>query len=288
MSQSFRLRLSRNSLKLKVATRIPAQLVAGTGVSITKANGIYTFDLDEDEIEDIAEAAAAAAVTAAVGVDIQAYDADLAALAANSTDGLWTHTAAGTGSARTITGTAAEVTVTNGNGVSGNPTISLPSAITLTGKTMTGGTFGSPTINTPNIVGTATNDAAAAGSVGELMTNSVGTTALTSTISINVGQLSLTAGDWEVYLFVRFSGAGSTITTDTHIGINTVSATLPSFALGQSNQWRGSITDLIDTRIAGPFRVSLASTTTYYGVANATFTVAGLNASGTLRARRVR
>lgn len=42
---------------------------------------------------------------------------------------------------RTITGTTEEITVTNGNGVSGNPTISLPSALTLTGKTITGGTW---------------------------------------------------------------------------------------------------------------------------------------------------
>lgn len=153
MSQSFRLRLSRNALKLKTATRIPAQLVAGTGVSITKANGVYTFDLDEDEIEDIAttaaQTAANAAVAAAVGVTIQEQDADLQALADNSTDGLWTHTGAGTGAARTITGTANEITVTNGNGASGNPTLSLPAALTFTGKTVTNGTFSSPTLTTP-------------------------------------------------------------------------------------------------------------------------------------------
>lgn len=61
----------------------------------------------------------------AIGSDVQAYDADLAALAANSTDGLWAHTGAGTGSARTITGTASQITVSNGDGVSGNPTLSL-------------------------------------------------------------------------------------------------------------------------------------------------------------------
>jgi len=151
MSQSYRLRISRNALKLKVAARIPAQLVAGTGVTITKANGVYTFDLDETEIEDIATAAAAAQVAASVGVDTQAYDADLAALAANSTSGLWARTGAGTGSARTITGTANEITVTNGSGASGNPTLSIPSAVTLTGKTMTGGTFASPALTTPTI-----------------------------------------------------------------------------------------------------------------------------------------
>lgn len=59
-----------------------------------------------------------------IGTDVQAYDADLAALAANSTDGLWAHTASGTGSARTITaGTG--ISVSNGNGVSGNPTIAV-------------------------------------------------------------------------------------------------------------------------------------------------------------------
>ncbi len=42
---------------------------------------------------------------------------------------------------RTLTGTAAEITVTNGDGVSGNPTLSLPTALTFTGKTVTGGTF---------------------------------------------------------------------------------------------------------------------------------------------------
>lgn len=41
---------------------------------------------------------------------------------------------------RTLTGTANEITVTNGDG-SGTPTLSLPNALTFTGKTATGGTF---------------------------------------------------------------------------------------------------------------------------------------------------
>ncbi|MFO0476585.1 MAG: hypothetical protein ACK52K_15705 [Alphaproteobacteria bacterium] len=76
-----------------------------------------------------------------IGTNVQAYDADLAALAAISTNGVLARTGSGTAAARTITGTASEITVTNGDGVSGNPTLSLPTALTFTGKTVTGGTF---------------------------------------------------------------------------------------------------------------------------------------------------
>ena len=46
-----------------------------------------------------------------------------------------------------ITGTANEITVTGTT----TPTLSLPSALTFTGKTITGGTFASPTFTTPTI-----------------------------------------------------------------------------------------------------------------------------------------
>lgn len=76
---------------------------------------------------------------------------DLAALEGLGSTGIAVRTASDTWAQRTITGTAAEITVTNGNGVSGNPTLSLPTALTFSGKTVTGGTFSSPTINSPTI-----------------------------------------------------------------------------------------------------------------------------------------
>jgi len=78
-----------------------------------------------------------------IGTDVQAYSATLAAFAAYNTNGLITQTAANTYTGRTITGTASNITVTNGDGVAGNPTINL--ATVANGGT---GTFVKITIDT--------------------------------------------------------------------------------------------------------------------------------------------
>ncbi len=67
--------------------------------------------------------AARAGLGVAIGSDVQAYDADLSAIAGIATNGVVALTGAGTAAARTITGSAGRVSVTNGDGVSGNPTV---------------------------------------------------------------------------------------------------------------------------------------------------------------------
>ena len=74
---------------------------------------------------------------------------DLAAYEGLAANGIVARTATDTAAVRTITGTANEITATNGDGVAGNPTLSIPAAVTFTGKTVTGGTFTTPTITLP-------------------------------------------------------------------------------------------------------------------------------------------
>lgn len=124
----------------------------------------------------------------AVGVDVQAYDADLTALAGNATNGLWARTAAGTGAARTITGTASEITVTNGDGVAGNPTISLPASISLAGKTITnGGSVTTIDINGGTVDGVVIGGATPA--AGTFTTTSQTTATVSTSVNLTGGQI---------------------------------------------------------------------------------------------------
>ncbi len=138
MSQSYRLKLTRNALKLKVAPRIPAQLQGANFITITKANGVYTFDVDysvltpgpitdpttayiaiEDQTSGIYRTVSLSSLLTS------GLDADLQAIAALTGTGILARTADGTWALRTLTAPAAGITITNPAGVAGNPTLVL-------------------------------------------------------------------------------------------------------------------------------------------------------------------
>lgn len=81
--------------------------------------------------------------------DAQPLDSDLTALAGISATGILARTGSGTASARTLTGTSNRIVITNGDGVSGNPTFDIGTdVVTLTGsQTLTNKTLTSPIIN---------------------------------------------------------------------------------------------------------------------------------------------
>ncbi len=81
-------------------------------------------------------------LTAGRAAGLQPLDATLTALAGlDATAGLVVQTGADAFTKRTLAGTANEVAVANGDGAAGAPVISLPAALTLTGKNITGGSF---------------------------------------------------------------------------------------------------------------------------------------------------
>lgn len=100
-------------VKGKMDVRFPGLVTATSPILLDKTGGNFTFSLDVNATQTLFSAL------------FQPLDPDLSALAANAGTGLWSITGNGTGSVRSITGPAAGITVTNGNGVSGNPTLAL-------------------------------------------------------------------------------------------------------------------------------------------------------------------
>lgn len=155
MTETIKIKVLRSPIvKGKMDVRFPANVATQNFITVTRANGTYTFSVDytvlpPGPITDPTTAYIAILdQTAGVYKDValsslltSGLDADLQAIAALTGTGILSRTADGIWALRAITGTANEITVTNGNGVAGVPTISLPAALTFTGKTITGGTY---------------------------------------------------------------------------------------------------------------------------------------------------
>jgi len=168
----------------------------------------------------------------------------------------------------------------------------------LTDETGTGSTvFGtSPTITTPtinqaNLVGTTTNDNAAAGSVGELISSVVAAgsaISLTTATPANITSISLTAGDWDVWGNVNFSWNITAANVNMFGWSSTTSATLPDRSLYNSETIIvGGAGNSVDGFSIPSIRYSLPGTTTIYLSCEATFNNT-CNACGGIYARRRR
>lgn len=143
--------------------------------------------------------------------------------------------------------------------------------------------------------GTSTNDDAVAGFVGEFVSAvlvSGSAISLTTATTAGITSISLTAGDWDVSAVVAFVTAATTSVTLQIGGISTTSATLPTTVsyggltqLALEAEVPGAATAALPVPVT---RISVASTTTVYLVASATFTVSTMTGYGGIMARRAR
>lgn len=254
----------------------------------------------------------AAAARATLGVAASGANTDITSLAGTSTNdsaaagkiGEFISSQAATGSA-TVTITIASPAVITWSGhnftidsahnftapIVFTTTGALPTGITastvywIIGSSVTSNTFQIATSIANALAGTSINTS---GTQSGTHTGTAGITLTTATAS-NVAALSLPAGDWDLRATTGFNSTGSS--TQFIGAINTTSATFPTapgngaYAVYTASTGASSPNYIFPI---GFVRISIASTTTVYLVAQATFSTGADTAFGFIGARRVR
>lgn len=146
-------------------------------------------------------------------------------------------------------------------------------------------------ISASQIPGTTTNDNAASGNVGEYISSNLGSGSaitMSSETTENITSISLTPGDWDVYINLKYLPASAKTILLAYASLSTTSGVLDSTDFGFS-AWLGSFTGDGSSvlGLSGGYRLSLATTTTVYAVAFVA-TSGTINVFGGLWARRVR
>lgn len=143
------------------------------------------------------------------------------------------------------------------------------------------------------LLGTTTNDSALTGYVGEVQTASVSSgsaVSLTTAVAANVTSISLTAGDWDVWGNVSFTGNASTTVTFLQGSVSTTSAAINATNVMTVSSPNGTFwyANNQPNTVCPPVRVSINSTTTVYLTTYAEFAVSTNGAYGSITARRRR
>jgi len=126
---------------------------------------------------------------------------------------------------------------------------------------------------------------AAAGDIGEIISNTTTGVALTSGTPANLTSVVLTPGDWELSGTVLLGSSAVNITLSFG-GLNTTSGTLPAFPNVARLETQGG-TASVQTSVPS-VRFNVSTNTTVYLVGQITFPSGTGTGSGYIRARRVR
>jgi hypothetical protein len=142
--------------------------------------------------------------------------------------------------------------------------------------------------------GTATNDSANSGNIGQFISktlSSASATSLTNNTAKNLCSIALSAGDWDVNGTISFTPNAATTITQWCGWCSSTSATVPSPpAAGGIFQilYSTALTGVAATYPTGTMRFSVSSSTTVYLSALSSFAVNTNTAYGFIRARRAR
>lgn len=143
----------------------------------------------------------------AIGTNVQAYDADLAAIAAITTTGIVARTGSGTAAARVLTA-GSGISVTNGDGASGNPTIVVSDLATTNFASATLVTAAETIASNNNDTTIPTSAAVKGYADGSLTATATGSANLPGGLQMKWGTGSSTSDDSESFTFATaFSNA---------------------------------------------------------------------------------
>ena len=180
-------------------------------------------------------------------------------------------------------------TLSDSQTFSGSLAVPSGSSWNLNGILVGNGSSAVSALSVGQIPGTATNDSASSGNIGEYVTATGMTIGLTTATPANITSISLTAGDWDVWADIGFTPAASTTVSALMAGTSGISATLPTVPAGGLHEIQATLTTGVPQALpVGVERYSLAGTTTIYLVAQANFAVSTLTATGKICARRAR
>lgn len=169
--------------------------------------------------------------------------------------GMLAQTATANAAARTITGTTNKITVTNGDGVSGDPTITIPSGVVLVAPVL--GTPASGTLT--NCTGTASGLTAGAATTAAAVTNggALNTPASgTLTNCTGLPEAGITGSAWTTFV-PTCTGYSGTPTTDAAYRRIGKTCFIRIYVTGTSNTTGFTITNLPFTSGSGASPISV-------------------------------